>query len=124
MRTIKIFILLLLGFISTNSFSQTKITGKVLSEKDTPLSQATVVLKGTKVSVTTDENGQFTLNSTGAKTTLVVTYIGYDPETIVLEPNQTTVTISLKLQQQQMTDVVVVGYGTQRRITALRYGLS
>ena len=115
MRKIKIFILFLLGFISTNSFSQTKITGKVLSEKDTPLSKATVALKGTKVVVSTDENGQFTLNTTGTKATLVVSYVGYDAETIVLEPNQTTVTISLKLTQQQMSDVVVVGYGTQKK---------
>ncbi len=115
MRLIKIYILLLTGFISINGYSQIKITGRVLSENNTPLSKATVSLKGTRLSVTTDENGQFTLNSATAKSTLEVSYVGYEPATITLQPNQTDVSISLKLLQQQLSDVVVIGYGTQKK---------
>lgn len=115
MRLIKMLILFLTGFITTVGFSQTKITGKVISSGDTLLSKATVALKGTKVSVVTDENGMFSLNSPNTKNTLIVSYVGYETETVTLQPNQTTLSIVLKSQQQQLTDVVVVGYGTQKK---------
>jgi hypothetical protein len=45
----------------------------------------------------------------------MVSYVGYETETIALQANQTDVTITLKSAQQQLSDVVVVGYGTQKK---------
>ncbi len=115
MKLIKILILFLSVFISTTCFSQTKISGTVLSENNTPLDKATVTLKGTNENTTTNESGRFTLNGTGKKAILVISFVGYETETITLAANQTEVIVKLKLLMQQLTDVVVVGYGTQKK---------
>jgi TonB-linked SusC/RagA family outer membrane protein len=115
MRLLKIFILLLMGFISTNGFSQTKFTGTVLSENDAPLSKATITLKGSNQSVTSDEAGHFTLNSDGKKGTLLISYVGYETEIVSIQANQTDFTVKLRVLQQQLNEAVVVGYGTQKK---------
>src|SRR6185295_15736199 len=79
-----------------------------------PLSKATVFLKGTRTNATTDENGKFSLNSNSTKNTLIISFVGYETSTVDITPYQTNVTIKLKVQQQQLTEVVV-GYGTQKK---------
>ena len=101
--------------IGTNSFSQTKITGTVLSEMDKPLSKATVNVRGTKINSTTDDNGRFSIETNSTKNTLLVSFVGYETATIVVQPNQTDITIRLKIADQQLTDIVVIGYGTQKK---------
>jgi TonB-linked SusC/RagA family outer membrane protein len=114
MRLVKILILLLSIFGTLEGFSQIQITGVVLGEGDAPLSFATVILKGTRVSATTKENGSFSLTSKSSKNTLVITNVGYETTTIELGANQTSITIKLKIEQQQLAEVVV-GYGTQKK---------
>ncbi len=114
MRDTKIFFLLIAVFITASSFAQTKITGTLLSETNEPLSAATVSLQGTTINTTTDEKGHFTLSSNVAKNTLIISYVGYETKTIALEPGQATINIRLKVQQQQLNEVVI-GYGTQKR---------
>ncbi|MEO6000258.1 MAG: TonB-dependent receptor [Chitinophagaceae bacterium] len=114
MRRIKFFILFLTLITGSRSFSQTKITGTVHGENNEPLSKATVSIKGTRINTTTTENGSFSLTSSNAKNTLIVSYVGYEDSTITLDPNQISITIKLSVQQQQLAEVVV-GYGTQKK---------
>jgi TonB-dependent SusC/RagA subfamily outer membrane receptor len=104
-----------MGFISTNGFSQTKFTGTVISENDAPLSKATITLKGSNQSVTSDEAGHFTLNSDAKKGTLLISYVGYETEIVSIQANQTDFTVKLRVLQQQLNEAVVVGYGTQKK---------
>ncbi len=114
MRLTRYLLLLLTVFIYATGYSQTTISGTVQGENDVPLSNATVSLKGTKINATTKENGSFSIVSNSTKNTLVVSYVGYEATTIALQPNQTSITITLKVEQQQLTEVVV-GYGTQKK---------
>ncbi|HYE54921.1 MAG TPA: SusC/RagA family TonB-linked outer membrane protein, partial [Chitinophagaceae bacterium] len=78
------------------------------------LSKATVSIKGTGTATQTDENGNFTLNApTGA--VLTVSFIGMVQQEITVTAGTTSVNIELEPLPNSMNEVVVVGYGTQRR---------
>ena len=89
-----------------------KVSGNV-SDSQGPLIGATVMEKGTTNGTVTDFDGNFELNvKPGA--TLVVSYIGYVDQEIVVG-NQSTITVSLVEEGHNLNEVVVIGYGTQRR---------
>ena len=89
-----------------------KVTGKV-SDSMGPLIGATVMEKGTTNGAVTDMDGNFTLNvKPGA--TLVISYVGYDTREVPVG-DKTSINISLEETGQSLNDVVVIGYGTQRK---------
>ncbi len=90
------------------------VRGKVTSaEEGSPLIGATIAEKGTTTGTTTDANGNFQLMaSPGA--TLVVSFIGYIFQEVPVN-NRSQIEVTLKADLQQLNDVVVVGYGTQRK---------
>ena len=92
--------------------AQQTVTGRV-SAGDTALSGATILVKGTRVAVKTDATGNFTI-SAAPNAILVITSIGYERQEIKLG-NRTTLTVSLASASQQLGEVVVVGYGTQKK---------
>ncbi|WP_324670940.1 TonB-dependent receptor [Hymenobacter sp. GOD-10R] len=93
-----------------------QITGRVLSAADNaPLPGVTVVVKGTTSGSTTDSDGKFSLTAPASDSpTLVLSYIGFET-TEAKVGNDGTVTVRLKEQTTALNDVVVVGYGTQRK---------
>lgn len=88
------------------------VTGKVTSSEG-PLPGATVLLKGTTNGTTTDVDGNFKL-SVPPDGTLVINFVGYKLQEIVVG-NKTTIDITLEPDQQQLAEVLVVGYGTQSK---------
>ncbi len=92
------------------------VSGKVTDEKGEPLANVSVMVKGTTTGVTTDASGAFTLNAPDANSVLVISYVGYQPQEIAVK-NNTNLTITLVSASGQLDDVVVVGYGTQKRLT-------
>ena len=74
---------------------------------------ASVVVKGTTKGTTTDFDGNFTID-VPAKATLSVSFIGYHTQNVAVG-NQNQLTIVLKEEQEQLDEVVVVGYGTVRK---------
>jgi len=92
------------------------IKGKVVDSKQDPLIGVTVMLKGNSSSSSsiTDINGRFTLNGSGTKQILFISYIGMEPQEIdVLGKNEITVVLVDK--NINMDEVVVIGYGTQKK---------
>jgi len=92
------------------------VTGKVLDEKQAGLPGATVVLKGTTIGASTDADGNFTLTVPDgtATPTLVISSVGYVKQEVVLN-GRASVTVSLAQNTQDLNEIVVVGYGTQKR---------
>src|SRR5690606_10819216 len=88
-------------------------TGKVIDQDGNPVVGATVLVKGTKSGVQTDENGVFRINLPERNTTIVVTYIGYDVHEVNVA-GMTSITIELK-PSDAIEEVIVTGYGTQKR---------
>ena len=93
--------------------SDTDIKGKILDEAGKPLRGVTVRLKGSKKTVITNDNGDFTLRASTSGS-LVVSYVGYKEQEVALG-GQKTVSIRLQLNATGLADVVVVGYGTQKK---------
>jgi TonB-linked SusC/RagA family outer membrane protein len=103
--------LLLLGFCA---FAQVSIHGKILDEKGNPLSGATVQVKGTNQFTQTDQNGDFSLNAPSSSSRLVFSFTGYTPKEITVG-NHSNVNVTLDPANATMGEVVVVGYGTQKK---------
>ncbi|WP_240625686.1 SusC/RagA family TonB-linked outer membrane protein [Spirosoma pollinicola] len=92
------------------------ITGRVLDDTGSPLPGASVVLKGSvKTGTTTDGEGKFTLNlPESPDPVLIISSIGYATQEVVLS-NRTTVEIRLVVDAKSLGEVVVIGYGTQKK---------
>jgi iron complex outermembrane receptor protein len=90
------------------------ITGKVTDEKGANLPNASVLVKGTSNGVTTGNDGSFSISVPGTDAVLVVSYVGLRTQEITVG-NNTTINVQLSSSSAQLNDVVVVGYGTQRK---------
>ena len=114
----KIKVLFLLLLMSTTlvavAQSQKTVTGTVLSSDDnTPLPGATVIVKGTNKGTSTDFDGKFTLSVADDVTTLVISYIGYTTKEVKITDE--AMTILLVVDASALDEILVVGYGTQRK---------
>ena len=90
------------------------ITGKVVDEKGNPVPGITITIKGTNSSTITAVDGSFTISVADDKEVLVFSGVGYDSQEVKLK-GKTTLAISLKTSSQSLKEVVVTGYGTQRK---------
>ncbi|MGI4735344.1 MAG: SusC/RagA family TonB-linked outer membrane protein [Janthinobacterium lividum] len=91
------------------------VQGVVTDEKGNPLPGATIVLKGnTSVGVSSDADGKFSLSVPTGNETLVISSIGYVAQELNLA-GRTTLSIQLVADNKALDEVVVVGYGTQKR---------
>lgn len=100
---------------NTTPLIQSKLDGTVVDDiTNQPIIGASVTIKGTTHGVQTDAEGKFYFQ-TGQKFpyTLIVSYIGYKKLEFIVEKNP--VTIHLKEERQELDELVVVGYGTQKR---------
>jgi TonB-linked SusC/RagA family outer membrane protein len=92
----------------------TTITGKVLTTDGSPIAGASVQIKGTKQGTTTNKDGFFQLQTEDANGTLVISFVGYQNKEINIE-GKTSFTIVLTQTASQLSDVVVIGYGTRKK---------
>ncbi|MGB3144820.1 MAG: TonB-dependent receptor [Maribacter sp.] len=92
---------------------QQSISGTVTDEAGVPLPGATVLEKGTSNGTTTDFDGNFVID-VNATATLVFSYLGYSAKEISLN-GRANINVQLDPDATQLDDVVVVGYGTQKR---------
>ncbi len=90
------------------------VTGTVKDASGKSLSGATVTIKGTAKSTATDANGAFSLSVPGSSSVLVISYIGFEPQEITVA-SKTSIAVTLQASSAELNQVVVVGYGTQRR---------
>ncbi len=90
------------------------LTGNVSDESGVALPGVTVLIKGTSNGTTTGADGSFSLTIPDGGTTLVVSYIGYLTQEIPIL-NQSKIDVLLKLDTKALDEVVVVGYGTQKK---------
>lgn len=118
MKNSKISILFFIGLlcITLSGWAQTPITikGTVVDTAGESVIGASVLVTGTTIGTITDIDGNFILSNVDPKASLEVSYIGY--KTLQVKVNgQTSLTITLKEDAQALEEVVVVGYGVQRK---------
>lgn len=114
----KSILLLFLVLFSTSYYASAQsrtVTGKVTDSKGETLPGVSIKLKGTSVGATSGTDGRYTINVSGNNNILVITYIGFVTQEVALN-NQTSLDIALVSDVQGLEEVVVVGYGTQKKV--------
>ena len=100
--------------VKTQQDSRKTITGIVTDESGLPIIGANVVEKGTRNGIITDIDGKFSL-TLGQSDAVEVSYIGYMTQNVSVK-NKTNISVVLKEDTQTLDEVVVVGYGTQKKV--------
>jgi len=114
-KLLKVILLLLFSVCSiAGIYAQRTVTGTVLDESQQPIPSANVVLKGTQTGALTDSNGKFTLTVPSSGGTLLISFIGYVTQEVPVGTSS-VLNITLKTESLALNEVVVVGYGTQRK---------
>ncbi len=91
------------------------ISGTVIDSEDIPVIGANIMVKGTSNGTITNIDGQFSLTNVPEGSTLVITYIGYLPQEIPVT-GSSDYRISLQEDTQKLEEIVVVGYGVQKKV--------
>lgn len=90
------------------------IKGKVTDEKGAPLPGATIKVKDRSIGAVTDGNGNFSLQNVSDNATLVVSYTGYVTQEVAAD-GKSSISIVLKEEQNDLNQVVVIGYGSVKK---------
>ncbi len=114
-RLILLVVLLVMFVAPALARQSVTVTGTVTAADGTPLSGASVVVKGNnQAGTTTDEQGAFRITAT-ADATLVISIIGYETQEVALRGRQ-TLQLTLQPNAADLEDVVVVGYSTTKKV--------
>jgi TonB-linked SusC/RagA family outer membrane protein len=98
-----------------SDLQETTVSGKVTDETGSPMPGVNVILKGTTTGVSTDANGTFKMAVQDNSSVLLISFIGYKAEEILVG-SQTTINVSLSLDIETLSEIVVVGYGEQKKV--------
>ena len=107
--------MLVAPFAGSQAVAQThNLTGTVVDAQGNPVAGAAVVIDGTTKGTSTGSDGSFALNGVMANQSILVTFIGYEPQTVAIG-SQTNMKVVLKEDNQTLDEVVVIGYGVQKK---------
>lgn len=90
------------------------VTGTVTDQNNVPLTGASVTVKGKRGGVTTDVHGAFRITVPAQTATLVISYVGAPDRQIALD-GRSVLSVTMDVKNSKLDEVVVIGYGTQRR---------
>src|SRR5689334_5531025 len=113
LRTMMLWSILLVFLANTNAFAQSaKVSGAVVDQRDTPIPDATVTVKKTSRSTVTDAAGKFSIEAS-PNDVLEISAIGFTSQDIKVGSGE--VRVQLKEAINQLENVIVIGYGTQKK---------
>lgn len=101
--------------VSSTQQERTTVKGKILDSTGTPVIGAAIKEVGTTNGTITDLDGNFTLNVNTSDAMLEISYVGFQTQTLKAQGNK-VLAITLQEDTQALDEVVVVGYGTQKKV--------
>ena len=105
--------------------AQTNLTGKVTNESGEGLPGATIKVKGSKVATQTADDGSFSINGAKSNVTLEISFVGYQTKEVASVGNATlNVILASGSNGDALSEVVVVGYGSQQRRSEITTAVS
>jgi len=110
----KCILLFFLSLGSASSVAQFNVSGTITDDQGEGLPGATVMESGTQNGVITDINGNYQLTVENSNSIIEVSYLGFLTQRIVVG-DRTTINITLEIDAETLDEVIVVGYGTQRK---------
>ena len=115
--TKKLILLLVVCITAIGAAAQTRtLSGEVVEKSGDPLVGVSVFNREYKIGITTDINGKFEITLPSGVKKLTFSYIGYQTLEIDLKPNENKITVTMTEDAQALDEVVVVGYGTQKKV--------
>jgi len=113
-------LLYLLAFLLSSSwvaFGQNQtITGKVTDEKGEALIGVNIIVRETNKGTTTNVDGKYTLSVPGSSSKIIYTFVSYESREVTVG-NQSIINVSLNPDAKSLSEVIVVGYGVQKKAT-------
>ena len=121
MKKIISILFILCGIFSSMAYAQGGLTysGTVIGEDGLELIGVSVAVKGTSIGVITDLDGKFRLNNIPPKSTVVFSYVGFENKEVKVTESKERETIVLKQSISSLDEVVVVGRGSQRKVSVV-----
>lgn len=101
---------------SKEFYQEIEVSGTVSDDQGQPLPGVSVTVKGTEQGVSTDQDGHFALSSVPEDATLVFSFLGFGTQEVAVA-GQAEINVTMAPDQESLDEVVVVGYGTQRKAT-------
>jgi len=116
-KFLRVFLLLLFFVAGTaGAYAQRTVTGTVVDKDQLPVTGANVVVKGTQIGALTDGLGKYAIVVPSTGNTLVISFIGFKSQEVTIGTSS-VINVILELESTALDEVVVVGYGTQKRTT-------
>ena len=111
-----VFLTIVLGSVSAIKAqnNSTSVRGKVTSENGNGLAGVTVTVKGTSSSTLTSDDGSYQINVPTGKKSITFSHVGYEDQTVSVE-RRSVVNLVMSLSEKELENVVVIGYGTQKK---------
>ena len=107
--------LILFGFAFSLTYAQERtVTGTVSSATEGPIPGVNIVIQGTTQGAVTDVNGNYSITVPGPDAVLIFSSIGYSTQSITVG-SQTTINVTMVEELTSLDEIVVIGYGTQKK---------
>jgi len=113
LKAFRLLFIIVLSLGAQSIYAQDAVTGVVTDAEGAPLPGASIVEKGTDNGTQSDFDGNYTIN-VGEDASLVISYVGFATQEIEVN-GQSNINVSLAEDASQLSEVVVIGYGTQRK---------
>ena len=114
-KFLRLFFVALLSVLAVGAFAQSKtVSGTVLDKTGESVIGASVVVKGTTNGTITDFDGKFTLTNVPESGTIEISFVGYKTVNVAVK-GQSTIKVILEEDTETLEEVVVVGYGVQKK---------
>lgn len=113
-KSITLFLLFLTYIPQIQAQSSLPVSGKVTDDNGSGLTGVTVTVKGASSSTVTANDGSFKITVPTGKESLVFSYVGFQPKEVAIN-NKPVINITISASQKILEDVVVIGYGTQKK---------
>ena len=110
----QLFMTVLLIAVSLSVFAQHKVNGKVTDPNGEPIIGANVIVKGTTTGTITDLDGKYAIDNVPDNSSLQFSFIGYMTQEFIINSSK-TLNVTLKEDDTELEQVVVIGYGTQKK---------
>ena len=110
----RLMFLALVAICTSGAFAQKQVSGTVVDAAGEPIIGASVIVKGTSTGTVTDYDGNFTIQNVPVNGSLVISYVGYRNQTVAVA-GKSQVNVTLEEDRQLLDEVVVVGYGVQKK---------
>ncbi len=115
LKLIHIWITLCILFIGNITYAQTKeVSGKITDASGAAVVGATIAVENSDIATQTNENGNFILSVPRSAKKLIITSVGFESQNVLIN-GRSQISVSLKNSVSNLSEVVVVGYGTQKR---------